>query len=339
MATTISRDNLTDLVKHAMDHSYRVVGPAADDGLVLFKELAAPSDLHLEAINPKNSIKEFFFPKTETLFSYKKLQKDVEVVNENGAISETVIIGSRPCDAMSLERLDKLFDWDYHDSFYFKRREATCLISIACSSCDDACFCTSLGFDPKSTEGSDILLIPCEGDVYKVDTITDKGSALMEEFDSLFTDAEAGQEQVASPEKRFDLDRIRPWLENNFEHDFWKEVSMPCIGCGTCTFLCPTCHCFDIVDEGGIDEGARIKNWDTCQSKLFTLHTSGHNPRPTQDTRWRQRIRHKFQYYVEKFNTESCVGCGRCIRYCPTGMNIIEQLQKIAEMEAQSTRK
>ncbi|MBM4036093.1 MAG: 4Fe-4S ferredoxin, partial [Planctomycetes bacterium] len=103
-------------------------------------------------------------------------------------------------------------------------------------------------------------------------------------------------------------------------------------GCGCCTFLCPTCHCFDIADEGTYRRGARRKNWDGCQFSLFTLHASGHNPRPDQAARWRNRVQHKYTNYVSKFGHRSCVGCGRCIRHCPVNMNILAQLQQIAAL-------
>ena len=169
-----------------------------------------------------------------------------------------------------------------------------------------------------------------------VETVTEKGEGLVEGLDSVFADSpvtETLSRQVADVEKKFDTDKVKPWLDKNFEHNVWAEFSMKCISCGACTFVCPTCHCFDIVDECTMSKGDRIKNWDGCQFKMFTLHTSGHNPRATQDQRWRQRIMHKFKYYVEKFDSTLCVGCGRCSRVCPADMNISEMLEIISTDE------
>lgn len=335
MANMLASDQLKNLVTQGLNRGWRVIGPVKEKDMVLFSELTGPDALCLDMITPRNSIKEFFFPKCEAILSYKREGREVSVT-ENLDFPKTLIIGARPCDARSLAALDPLFDWDYRDAFFFKRREATTVVSMACKEADDACFCTSLGFGPRASEGADLLLVPTESGDFLAEGVTEKGEQLITGMNGVFTQSECGEETLADPEKRFDLAAVRPWLENNFDHDFWDSAALACLGCGTCTFLCPTCHCFDIVDEGGHDEGVRLKNWDTCQMKLFTLHTSGHNPRETQAARWRQRIRHKFQYYVEKFQRESCVGCGRCIRHCPVGMNIIDQLQCISALSSKA---
>ncbi len=333
MAMLLAKKNLRALLRGAMDRKYRVVGPVREHGIVLFAEMSDPGALCLDELNTQNSIKEFFFPKTEKLFTYS-LGKNDAAVADDFAPPRTVLIGGRACDARSLVALDRLFGWDYKDKFYFARREATCVITLACDRFDEACFCTSLGFGPRAAEGSDILLVPVEGDEYAVEAVTDKGRALIAEVKDVFTEGTPGAEKVAYPEKKFDLAAVKPWLERNFEHPIWKEEFLSCLGCGTCTYQCPMCHCFDIVDEGDIHGGARCKNWDSCQFALFTLHTSGHNPRPAQAARWRQRLRHKFVYYADKFGTEACVGCGRCIRNCPVCLSILDKLVLIGREAA-----
>jgi len=111
-------------------------------------------------------------------------------------------------------------------------------------------------------------------------------------------------------------------LDEMYDDPFWDELHLRCLGCGVCTYLCPTCHCFDIVDEGNGAAGQRLRNWDTCQFALFTHHTSGHNPRPTGRERMRQRVMHKFNYFVSNFGDIACVGCGRCVRECPVNLDI-----------------
>ncbi len=130
-----------------------------------------------------------------------------------------------------------------------------------------------------------------------------------------------------NPEKKFDLSKIKPWLDKAFdEKEFWAAISERCIGCGVCTYVCPACHCFDIIDEGSSCKGCRVKNWDSCSFGLFTKHTSGHNPRHTQFERWRQRIMHKFKYYPDNFQQTLCTGCGRCVDQCPVNMGVLETL-------------
>jgi formate hydrogenlyase subunit 6/NADH:ubiquinone oxidoreductase subunit I len=130
---------------------------------------------------------------------------------------------------------------------------------------------------------------------------------------------------------KLDLVKIKGWLDNNFESDFWKEIALRCVGCGACAFICPACHCFDINDEGTEAKGCRRKHWDACGFSKFTNHASGHNPRDVQPSRYRNRIMHKFKYYDDKFGKTLCTGCGRCIRACPVGIDIagiLEDIQK-----------
>jgi sulfhydrogenase subunit beta (sulfur reductase) len=119
-----------------------------------------------------------------------------------------------------------------------------------------------------------------------------------------------------------------------FESPFWDEQSLSCIRCGICTYLCPTCHCFDINDEIASSSplrGERVRNWDNCQFPDFTMHSSGHNPRPDRASRLRQRILHKFQYFVERYQNYQCTGCGRCVSKCPVRIDIIEVLDKVRD--------
>jgi ferredoxin len=125
---------------------------------------------------------------------------------------------------------------------------------------------------------------------------------------------------------------IKKFLDENFEHPFWDTLHKKCLACGTCTFMCPTCHCFDIQDEVKAEDGKRMRNWDSCMFPLFTKETSGHNPRPSQKERWRQRVMHKFRYFVDNFNAIACVGCGRCVMYCPVNMDIRKIVEDISKL-------
>jgi sulfhydrogenase subunit beta (sulfur reductase) len=134
--------------------------------------------------------------------------------------------------------------------------------------------------------------------------------------------------------KRFDQRTITAWLEGNFESPLWRRWAMACLGCGACAYACPTCHCFDIQDEGTRTESVRLRNWDTCGLSLFTQHAGGHNPRRDQAARRRQRIMHKFSYIPERFGLIGCVGCGRCARVCPAAQGIVEICQAIEQANA-----
>ena len=122
------------------------------------------------------------------------------------------------------------------------------------------------------------------------------------------------------------VEGIEKRLDFMVESPFWDRTHEKCIGCGVCTFLCPTCHCFDITDEAVNQKGQRVRNWDSCLFPIYSLETSGHNPRPTGRERTRQRLMHKFNYYPKNFGRVACVGCGRCILYCPVQFDIRQAL-------------
>ncbi|MGB9695732.1 MAG: 4Fe-4S dicluster domain-containing protein [Ignavibacteria bacterium] len=275
----------------------------------------------------KSSFKELVFPKAEPIIYYKKNKSDVEIIDPQFNGRTKIILGAKPCDAKSIAIMSKVFNWDYKDEFFNIRADNTLIIGTLCNFNDEFCFCTSVGLSPKSTDGSDLFLIPVnEG--YGVKIVSAKGKEFYQKYSSYFTavdekQVEEAEGEVKEPEVAFDPEQVRKWIEKNFEDRYWNTIGELCLGCAQCAFVCPVCHCFDIVDEDYCyTEGRRMKNWDACQFEIFTLHASGHNPRNEQSKRYRQRISHKFKYYPDKFNEILCTGCGRCSRGCPVSIDI-----------------
>jgi ferredoxin len=261
---------------------------------------------------------------------------DYKIDDSAIAHKQTVIIGAKPCDAAATPILSKVFNWDYKDEFFNKRVEETVVIGTACNYKDENCFCTSVGLTPSSEKGSDIFINPADGNNYILKIVNEKGKSFAEKFPSLIKNKFEGNvpdNKETVPAQKFEYTTIKKWLDENFTNDFWNKTGELCIGCAQCAYVCPTCHCFDIVDEScGYSCGERVKNWDSCQFGLFTKHASGHNPRDDQGARYRQRISHKFKYYYDHFDEILCTGCGRCTRGCPVSINISEVLENIAAL-------
>jgi ferredoxin len=331
MPRTITAENLQALIDALVGAGIRVVGPKRVDTMTLYAPLTRGEELELSE-QPRRSAKETFFPPCEEILSFERQGTNTSVRDPDlSRLPATVLIGLRPCDAAAPEILDAVFSWDYQDDFFLERRRKTTIVGIACTSADDACFCTAVGLAPDNREGSDLFLIPLEGGGYAAEALTDKGAALLERHGELFIQAESAPRlPLAEPRaEALDLAKIKAWLDGNFESPFWREIAAHCIGCGACAFLCPACHCFDIVDEGSEAKGCRRKSWDACGFGKFTLHASAHNPRDAQANRYRNRVMHKFKYYHDKFGRTLCTGCGRCIRACPVGIDLAAVLEDI----------
>ena len=324
---------LSDLAAALHAKGYRVVAPILDGDDVRLKEWSAGAVLRPDVI-PVNSVKDFLMPKTDVIGRYAIEGNDFAPKDVPISAPKTVLLAVRSCDAAALKMLDTVFNWDYKDAFYNARRAATTVVTLVCSASDDQCFCTTVGGAPDSTAGADAVLRPADGGAkFIVESLDEKGKAVLDAAGAVLSDGTAKADPPAKVAAKFDLKALQTWLSNpeNFESDLWEAVSLACLGCGACAYMCPSCHCFDIQDEATRTESVRVRTWDACGLGLFTLHTSGHNPRATQAARWRQRVMHKFAYAPERFQIVACSGCGRCGRLCGAGMAISEVCHQIAQ--------
>jgi sulfhydrogenase subunit beta (sulfur reductase) len=332
----LSGDNLKKLSEELLKQSWDVIS-ASEDGKGYQKVNSTDKVLlNSKAAPTKISFKEYFFPKSETLFYFKQNQSDIELTDPRSADTKTVIFGAKPCDAASLPALEEVFNWDYHDDFFNKRRDNTVIIGLACNYSDEYCFCNSVGLSQTSEKGSDIFLTELNDGSYLVKAITQKGNDFIALFKSFFQPgaSESPKSNTSEQARKFNYQNIKSWLDKNFENSFWNNAGELCMGCAQCAFVCPTCHCFDIVDENcELNCGRRAKNWDSCQFTIFTKHASGHNPRDNQNKRYRQRVMHKFKYYNDKFEEILCTGCGRCSRGCEAGIDIAGILEEIDHLD------
>jgi len=251
-----------------------------------------------------------------------------------------VIFGLRPCDVRGFVQMDRVFGGYggfYFDPLYNARREATTLLAVTCREPRSTCFCTAVGGSPAGQEGVDALLTEVGGG-FVVEVLTAKGEAALAAAVSAGFLSDAGEAQVAEAvrvktaasakvDSPFTLEGIRENLRANFADDRWHDLCLRCISCGTCTYVCPNCYCFNINDSLVETEGERYRTWDNCFNPQYTEETSGHNPRAHKANRFRNRFSHKFWYYPEKYESLLCSGCGRCIMHCPTRIDIREVLR------------
>lgn len=341
METKLIKKELLPGIVRGLAEDTLVYAPVQEEDNIMFRVLEKDMEPILEFANTKNAPKNFFFPQAETMMRFLKKERGAELLEVPIAAREAVLFGVRPCDARSFVLLDYVFDDPkYRDPYYVERRAKTTIVSIACVRPPySTCFCTSVGGHPMSKEGADLSLVDM-GDTWLAEAVTEKGEKLLQNMGDLpGADEAAVTRKNEMAEKAAEVVKadvpasaIKPWLDENFDHDFWNKIHIGCLACGTCTYLCPTCHCFDITDEMKKEEGRRARSWDSCMYWLFTQETSGHNPRPTQKERWRQRFMHKFKYFVDNFGAVACVGCGRCVRYCPVNIDIRKIAQDISKL-------
>lgn len=296
------------------------------------------------ALHTTRSAKDFFFPQTENLVEFKIDHKKIDIIDPRVEREDFVIFGVRACDVRSFDILDRVFLYaDPVDTYYKNRREHSLIISMSCDRPHETCFCSAFGIDASEPAGDIVFTTAADG--YYVTAKTEKGEKFLSDIGYTFEDKdESGAEEAKAKTKeimsRLPLAKLDTSAfgggktKELFDRPEWDSLSEACLGCGTCTFVCPTCQCYDIRDFKTNTGVQRFRCWDSCMYSDFTKMAGG-NPRLTQKERFRQRFMHKLVYYPE--NNEGifgCVGCGRCLASCPIHMNIVKVMKKLSTEES-----
>ncbi len=340
-----------------LSSEYELVGPALKEGVISYKVLRSFEELpfgcksmelagyyavekadgYFTYVRPSNSLKTFLHPPELTIMRVKR---------ENGKLSfeyeypdkKYCFFDVRACDLSALKVLDMVFLHKNKnpDPYYASLREKVFIVAVNCTNHTNTCFCTTMGTGPEVKEGYDFLITELDGR-FLLEEGSERGRRLLE---SLENKEEARQEDYEEKERRlkkvessmkraFETEGLKERLYGRMEESFWEPVGKRCLACTACTQSCPTCFCFDLLERASLDVSERVRVWDSCFSPSFaTLHRF--NLRQSVHSRYRQWLMHKFAYWLDQFGTFGCVGCGRCISWCPAGIDLREEVKRVA---------
>ena len=316
----------------ALSENQAVYVPGVENGVSRFVAYGDGVTPRFDLCNVKLPPKDMLFPKTEKMYRWQKKDGQLTIESDLVEAQPFCLFGIRPCDAASIERLDRVFlTKGYVDEFYQTKRDAATIVAIGCTAPDRTCFCESMGVSPAAAPMADVFLTDA-GDAYAVSVQTDKGQAAVEAWEPFLSQGEA-QPVSAHCTLSVDMTDVPEKLHDMFDDPIWQDVANQCLTCGTCTFVCPTCYCFDIAADVRADEGNRFRCWDSCMFSDYTRMAGGHNPRAEKASRVRQRFMHKLCYFNDRYGEGLCVGCGRCMRDCPAAVDISLIIDRIAQTQ------
>ncbi len=296
----IAKDNLAALFQLIADKQELYL-PVKNAGQTNYAAWTEEAEVDLDTLKTVKSAKDAFFPQSENLYTVKKENKKLKIEPEKLKEQNFVVFGMKACDVQGVEVLDKVFLADPVDSFYAARREHGTIVAMACHEPEETCFCKVFGIDVLAEAEEQ----PVEEEKEAIHKIVEKLPYMNLSLEGWGADA----------------------LSEKFDSPIWEELYKPCLKCGTCTFVCPTCQCYDIKDYDTGHGVSRYRCWDSCMYSDFTMMAHGNN-RTSQMQRFRQRFMHKLVYYpANNDGMYSCVGCGRCVEKCPSALNIVKVIK------------
>jgi len=326
----LKKENLQKALA-ALTQLGKVLAPSTAEGVKKFVPLEAGVKVDLEMVNTTLPPKDVLFPQTQKMYRFTTgHEASLEEIVDRDA---QILFGIRPCDVQSIACLDKVFLTDpYVDTFYAAKRDQLTIVAIACTQAAPACFCRSMGVEPGAAPCADLLLTPTATG-WNICCQSDKGAAVMTAWAGLLAETPGQALLTADPELTVNMAGVAEKLATMFEHPVWDELYRPCLGCGTCTFACPTCYCFEMGPELRGRVGTEMRYWDSCMFSEYTRMAGGHNPRPGLKERLRNRYLHKLSFFAERYGQSLCVGCGRCVEKCPVGLDISKLIEMVGEEE------
>lgn len=334
----IAKENLSALFR-LIAEKQELYLPAKRAGQTNFAPWSEEVQVDLDTLKTVKSPKDVFFPQSENLYTVKKENNKLQILPEELKNQNFVVFGMRACDVQGVQVLDRVFLSDPVDTFYAARRAHGTIVAMACHEPEESCFCKVFGID-CTEPAADVAVWQMEEALYWR-ALTEKGEALTEAVKELLTSCSDNEEKALEENKASVRELVEKlpymnlslegWngdaLNEKFNSPLWEELYKPCLACGTCTFVCPTCQCYDIKDYDTGKGVQRYRCWDSCMYSDFTMMAHGNN-RTSQMQRFRQRFMHKLVYYpANNDGMYSCVGCGRCVEKCPASLNIVKVIK------------
>jgi sulfhydrogenase subunit beta (sulfur reductase) len=350
--------------------NYVLIGPTVREGAIVYDNVSAVQDLPVGwtdeqdrgtyrlkknidgrifgyTLSPQ-SWKRFLFPPVIRLWQANCNAKNVHVVREESPNKNYAFIGVRSCEIHAIAIQDKVFlEGQYSDPEYRLRRENDFIVAVNCASAGANCFCGSMETGPKATFGYDLALTEVLGSAahyFIVDVGSERGGSVLGSIphraaSEAESDAAEHVSESVLMRKILDTSSIKELLYRNYENPRWAEAADRCLTCGNCTLVCPTCFCSTVYDVTSLsaDRAERYRKWDSCFTVDFS-YIHGGSIRPSPRSRYRQWMVHKLGTWIDQFDTSGCVGCGRCITWCPVGIDITEEARAIRESEKNGVR-
>ena len=337
----IAKENLSALFRE-ISKTQELYLPIKTAGQVNFGAWTEDCEVDIDTLKSVKSPKDAFFPQSENLYTCTTEDKKIKITPEELKSQDFVVFGMKGCDVQGVEVLDKVFLSNPVDSFYQARRNHGTIVAMACSEPEDSCFCKVFGIDCANPGGIADVAVWNTPDYLYWNALTEKGEKLTSVVSELLTESD----ETAVNSLKDDIHSIVEklpymdlsldgWggdaLDDKFNSPIWEELYKPCLACGTCTFVCPTCQCYDIRDYDTGHGVQRYRCWDSCMYSDFTMMAHGNN-RTSQMQRYRQRFMHQLVYYpANNDGMFSCVGCGRCVDKCPSSLNIVKVIKAFSK--------
>jgi len=366
---TFESGKLGNLIQVLENYGYIVIGPIVRDSAIVYEKIKTVSELPVGwtdeqsrgqyrlkrraddaifgwTVGPQ-SLKKLLFPPVHSILDISKDGKGFRFARDRSDDSRVkyAFLGVRPCDLQAITILDKVFlGGPFVDNVYGTKRKDSFIIAVNCGQAGGNCFCSSMGTGPKAKNGFDIALTEILDDnnhYFAAEAGTEAGRKVLKSIDS----STASEQDIKKAElvienarnqiaRSLDVSNLKDLLYKNFESSRWETIAERCLSCANCTMVCPTCFCNTIVDTTNIvgNKAERIRRWDSC----FTLDFSyihGGSVRTSVKSRYRQWLMHKFAYWLDQFGTYGCVGCGRCITWCPVGIDIMEEVKALTSQK------